>query len=455
MIRSELRRKDAISNGAAAFWVTAGIVVFMTGTSFGWSGPQVTASSNAAESSPRGAMDGDRFATTPASVWRAAADQRPWWWQVAFDKPRRVGAILQIHGDKPLSLGNAPTQYVWQYSHDGHNWQNWSETAIHRELRMFRIHRLKQAEEVRFIRLNIDRCTGPAPVLREIEFYEDPQAAIEFPDWVVVISTDDSHAPPESPGLFANLIRECPDWKHSQIQQVRHEDVDEAWIAAEPRPLCALLTGSSKDWCQVNREGWRGFQQVLKNRHLPIWGACGGAQILAILEETGVDQPWDCPRCRDPMAPKLPIYTHISHTDGVRCGDFSKSLGERGEYLVRRVAHDPVFENLPELFETMQAHYGQIAYVPKGWVRVVTKGPQGLTENQCLRVADRFIYAAQFHIELPGTPEPSRRIMSNFLKVAKQWGGYNPQGLPVPPPTPFTDAATAPSAGPAISTKTD
>ena len=32
--------------------------------------------------------------------------------------------------------------------------------------------------------------------------------------------------------------------------------------------------------------------------------------------------------------------------------------------------------------------------------------------NQCLRVADRYIHAAQFHKELPGTPEPLQSIMT-------------------------------------------
>jgi hypothetical protein len=73
--------------------------------------------------------------------------------------------------------------------------------------------------------------------------------------------------------------------------------------------------------------------------------------------------------------------------------------------------------------------------VPKGWIRVVTRGPGALTDNQCLRIADRYIYAAQFHIEMDGTPENSRRIMGNFLSLAKAWGGYNPKGTPVPGPS--------------------
>ena len=48
-------------------------------------------------------------------------------------------------------------------------------------------------------------------------------------------------------------------------------------------------------------------------------------------------------------------------------------------------------------------------------------GAGTLTKTQCLRVKDRPIYAAQFHIEMAGTPENSRTIMANFLKLAREW----------------------------------
>jgi GMP synthase-like glutamine amidotransferase len=81
-----------------------------------------------------------------------------------------------------------------------------------------------------------------------------------------------------------------------------------------------------------------------------------------------------------------------------------------------------VFEGLPELFEIAESHVGQMDYVPRGWKRLVTKGPGAHTVNQCLRVEDYPIYAAQFHIELfTETLENSRQIMSNFLRVARQW----------------------------------
>ena len=182
-------------------------------------------------------------------------------------------------------------------------------------------------------------------------------------------------------------------------------------------------------WSGANGVASRGggVQAVLKSRNLPMWGACGGAQVFALLEETGVDQPWDCPRCRNKDNPLSPIYSHIGHLADAPCGDYSQNIGERGTFKMQVVADDPTFKGLPSIFDIHESHIGQIDYVPEGWTRVVTKGPGAHTENQVLRVKDCPIYSAQFHMETyANTPENSIQIMSNFLKLAKEWGGYNP-----------------------------
>jgi hypothetical protein len=395
------------------------------------------ASSTAAGTAAAGAVDGDRFSTDAKSLWKGQAGEETWWWQIDFAKPRPVGAILQINGDHSSILQNAPRRYVWQWSDEGRAWHDLKESRTDGERRLFRVHRLSAACTVRSLRMLVLESTGDAPSLREVEFYDEPGAEIEFGDWIVSVSTAESDALPGGTGAFVNLARQCPGWESVPAQQTWIGDFDEEFVAAEPRPLCAFLTGNSKEWCQRTREPWRGVQEVLANRNLPIWGACGGAQALAILEETGVDRPWDCPRCRDPQAPKSPVYTHIGHTGEAPCGDYSKCIGERGKFKVRRTARDPAFEGLPEAFEIMESHVGQIAWPPKGWVRVATKGPGAFTVNQCLRVENRYIYAAQFHMEMAGTPENSRRIMGNFLALAKEWGGYNPNGKPIPRPEPL------------------
>jgi GMP synthase-like glutamine amidotransferase len=95
---------------------------------------------------------------------------------------------------------------------------------------------------------------------------------------------------------------------------------------------------------------------------------------------------------------------------------------------------------LPEAFEILESHTGQIDHVPRGWTRVVTKGEGTHTVNQCLRVSDAPIYSAQFHMEsYSQTKDASKTIMINFLRQAKAWGGYNPRADRLPEPRPMSE----------------
>lgn len=402
----------------------------------------VSASASVAQTSPAGAVDGDRFSTADQSLWKGAARQCSW--QIEFKEPQSIGAILQINGDDPHVLQNAPRNYSWQVSDDGQHWRNLKETVVHCERRMYRVHRLRAPVVAKHLRIAIHLSHGQAATLREVEVYGEVDAEIPFDDWIIGVSSLEEPESVRVPMAFVNLARECEGWEHVPAQCLWHGDFDMEFVSAEPRPLCAFFSGSLLEWCQCSREPWRGVQDVLKSRRLPMWGACGGAQIFAILEETGVDQPWDCPRCRDPENPLLPVYSHIGHTGVVPCGDYSQNIGERGLFKVQVVADDPVLKGLPRIFEIYESHIGQIDYVPQGWTRVVTKGPGGHTVNQVLRTVEAPIYSAQFHCETYAqTKEASVRIMRNFLRIAKEWGGFNPDAAPLEPPDPLPEATAA------------
>jgi hypothetical protein len=406
----------------------AGFVWMLLAGAAAGAAPAASASSTAAGTRASGAVDGDRFAVDLASTWQGRPGERSWWWQAEFPEPRDVGAILQVNGDHPLCLRRSPGSYVWQASDDGAAWRDLRETAVADERRTFRLHRLSRAQKVRFLRLAVRSARGEAPTLREVEFFADPAANVAFERWAVVVDTTGaSRVPGEGLG-FVKLARSCEGREKLQAQNVWLGDFNEAFVAAEPRPLCAFLSGNFIDWCQQQREHWRGTQEVLLRGNLPLWAACGGAQGLAILAEAGVDRPWDCPHCRDPDRPKLPIYTHIGHTARRPCGDYSGCVHERGPHNVLALEDDPVFAGLPREFRVMESHCGQIEWAPKGWKLIATRGEGALTKTQCLRVKGRYIYAAQFHVEMEGTPAASRAIMANFLRLAERWGGYNPQG---------------------------
>lgn len=334
-----------------------------------------------------------------------------------FDEPRNVGALLQQNGTNQFVLRGHPRISWWEWSKDGDRWIAIPNTTMTNDARLLRLHQLRRSVTTKFLRLRYDhgQATGEA-VFDSHPRREDLQRMV-----LIVNSTHDSTLPNHGQEFFP-LLKSIHGWENTRAQQVWVRDFNPALVDAEPRPLAVFFSGSFKDWCEVDRSHWRGVEQVLKKKIVPIWASCGGAQALAILAETGSNKPWDCPHCRDPKAPRIPIYTHIGHTGEVKpCGDYSGCIFERGPQNVRAMMNDPVFEGLTAEFKVMESHCGQIAWPPRGWDLIATAGEGALTKVQCIKRRGSPIYAAQFHIEMEGTPETSRRIMRNFLEQAELW----------------------------------
>ena len=237
--------------------------------------------------------------------------------------------------------------YVWQWSADGQHLERSEETATRNERRLFRLHRWAEPCRAKFLRIAIEQATDTAPVLREVEVYADASAGRLSRLGHCCVYNDGEPDPAGSGRRFCQTrARSVRAGSRRRSQVVWLGDFNEAFVAAQPRPLCALLSGNYLEWCQQAREPWRGVQEVLQQKNLPLWAACGGAQALAILQETGVDQPWDCPRCRDPQHPKSPVYSHIGHTGPSKCGQYDQNVWERGTFKMQLVARDPVLAGL-------------------------------------------------------------------------------------------------------------
>jgi hypothetical protein len=405
----------------------------------------IEASSSQPGYGPGGAYDGYRFEGGVGKCWKGIAGQGSWSWQINFSAPRQIGSVLMIMGEPGdptdkmrYAHRNAPSNYKWQYSNDGSTWYDLAETVETSEGRLFRIHRFNTAIVAEHFRLVISGCVGSYPTIREIELYNDVDADIAFDDWLVAVDITNEAGPPYgNTEWFIELARRCSGWGNVQGQQIWVADFNEAFLDIEPYPLCVFLSGSFDEWCQVNRSYFTGLQEVVVNGHIPMWGSCGGAQVLGLLIDPGSEHPWDCPRCRLQHSPAWsPIYRHIGYInpsiEPQACGDYSNCIYESGAYLITKVTSDPVFAGLSEPFWAFESHCGELSYLPTGWHRI--GGPPSgdeyhRTYNQCFRRDDRYIYGAQFHIENNYNSETNSnaaQIMTNFLGLAQQWGGYNP-----------------------------
>lgn len=335
----------------------------------------------------------------------------------SFDAPQTVAAILQRNGSDPFILTNGPAASRWEWSEDGQKWKSTPTSKPIRDGRILSIHQLRHPIRAKYLRVVFDHGQAAGEAI-----FDSRPTAGELERWVLIVNSTDDRRLPGHGKEFMPLVRLVPGWEQTRGQQIWVGNLTRELVEAEPRPVAIFFSGSFKDWCEVNRKDWIGAEKILKRKSAPIWASCGGAQALAILSENGTQVPWDCPHCRNPSRPKIPIYTHIDHAPGqLRCGDYSCCIFEKGPHAVRLLRPSPAFAGLPEEFNVMESHCGQIGWAPRGWDLIATAGSGSLTKVQCLRRKDAPIYAAQFHIEMTGTPDSSRQIMANFLAEAESW----------------------------------
>jgi hypothetical protein len=64
-----------------------------------------------------------------------------------------------------------------------------------------------------------------------------------------------------------------------------------------------------------------------------------------------------------------------------RAANYSACIFERGPHEVAKVGDDPVFRGVPEAFQIMESHCGQIEWPPAGWSLVATAGRRHAHEN--------------------------------------------------------------------------
>ncbi len=356
-----------------------------------------------------------------APAWDGGSAGVPWVWEQLFPAQRTIGGLVQTLGNDPLVLRQAPLDYEWQVTTDGRKWRTLPETRVRNESRRVRTIRLSFPVRARGLRLVVNAARDQRPIVQKLDILDHPDAVVRLPPWVLLVNSTEDSTLPNHGQEFLPLVRSCPGYENVAAQQIWVTDLTPELLRVEPSPLAVFLSGTFKDWCQVDRSHWRGVERVLAAPKVPIWASCGGAQALAIIADGGTLRSWDCPHCRDEDRPKTPIYGHIGHTGPgpAACGDYSRCAFEKGPRFIVPAANEPLFEGMPSTFQVMESHCGQLMYAPDGWDVVAGGGSDALTRIQCLRLRGHYVYAAQFHIEMAGTPEVSRQLMRNFLSLAR------------------------------------
>lgn len=188
---------------------------------------------------------------------------------------------------------------------------------------------------------------------------------------------------------------------------MNYPDVDGAFV--ERYGVQAIfITGTGYGWDTVEVLKLYDISDLMRQTHLPVYGACGGHQLLGFIFNRNlrkVKQLADEPMRK--LKPGEPDWL-----DSYRPGYFK----EKGIHPIEIVKRDPLFTGLPKKMLLPEAHYCEIKRVPRDFVLLAS------SENckiQVMRHKDRPIYGCQFHAENWTDAYPhGKRVIENFFRIA-------------------------------------
>ncbi len=173
--------------------------------------------------------------------------------------------------------------------------------------------------------------------------------------------------------------------------EVRGDDLDRGCVKA------ILITGRSK---VVSRDLDATFHPLIRNTQIPIFGFCGGMQLIGQAYSVKVER---LRKLRAGEKDPNPRY---------HPGQFK----EWGFLPVRIVQRDPLFEGLPEEIVVREAHAFHVVQVPAEFELLASTDE---CKVQAFKHRQRLVYGTQFHPEVNNDDHPHGRvIVGNFFRLA-------------------------------------
>jgi GMP synthase-like glutamine amidotransferase len=172
--------------------------------------------------------------------------------------------------------------------------------------------------------------------------------------------------------------------------EVRGEDLDRGVVKA------ILITGRSR---VVSRELDAQFYPLIRETSIPIFGFCGGMQMIGQAYSATVGP---LRKLREGERDPNPNY---------HPGQFK----EWGYLPVQIIQRDPLFEGLPDEIVVRQAHAFQVMQVPEGF-ELLASSPD--CKIQAFKHRQRLVYGTQFHPEVNDDQHPHGRVVvDNFFRL--------------------------------------
>lgn len=169
-----------------------------------------------------------------------------------------------------------------------------------------------------------------------------------------------------------------------------------------------FITGFGYGWEKVPPAVTYGISDVLHEVDLPVFGACGGHQLIGWLFNHDVRKLKGFKD--EPMRKLRPGEADLIHE--YHPGYYTES----GMQPIEIVQPDPLFRGLKNPFMVRQSHYCEIKNLPPGFVHLARNEN---CELQCMKHQDRPLYGAQFHAETwTDHYQDGKKLMANFFKIA-------------------------------------
>ena len=355
-----------------------------------------------------------------ATYWEGAAGERSHWVLFDLGEPQPVSRIFLVSGmagwktrlpgsaawPDRANLDGRLAALVWQSSDDAKTWTDIRETERKDSDSFREIFQLRSVT-ARYFRLFIRAWHGPRPRIYDVMIYRrgrPPVPRVPRRNYVLVIrntvgfrSRADAVQTDFGKVMRGLEGRVAPPWDLEVVELPAHDLSPEILDHLDPKPVAIFLSGSGNRFCQLPFFEFSGEFQLVRSTRIPTYGACAGAQLMAMAYGHTFAAP--AGRSYETGSIEDILYSDIPSID--------------------ITTNDPIFAGLNNPFYAPQSHSWSVRIVPPGWeVLATSRDSRGFVCNEMLKAAGRPVYGSQFHPEMAKPFSGAKAVLMNFLALA-------------------------------------
>ncbi|GAB6144966.1 hypothetical protein JCM12294_24040 [Desulfocicer niacini] len=184
------------------------------------------------------------------------------------------------------------------------------------------------------------------------------------------------------------------------VVQINHAQVNnEVLENFENKPVAIFLTGQSRWWEMMPMFEFNGEMEVIRKTDIPLFGVCGGHQMIAAQQER----------------------TFVQST-GRYHGAYEKDVKHlmEGDIVpIKIIAPDNLFAGMNDPFYIPKLHSWNICVIPDGFELIATStDSNGHVVNEIIKHKKRLIIGSQGHPEISTPWSSGKLLLINFLRLA-------------------------------------